>query len=122
MRVDLPPDTQLHVTAGLDVSLRGDGVHVRPRHRTKGIVAALLCIAISGVGGFVAGTWDKVVTAGAESAIDPASMVDPMAHPPGLRSAAAQAALLPQAAPTIVPAPPAPAAGRPAADPFGLSD
>lgn len=122
MRVDLPPDTQLHVTAGLDVSLRGDGVHVRPRHRTKGIVAALLCIAISGVGGFVAGTWDKVVTAGAESAIDPASMLDPMARPPGLRSAAAQAAPMPQAAPTIVPAPPAPAAGRPAADPFGLSD
>lgn len=122
MRVDLPPDTQLHVTAGLDVSLRGDGVHVRPRHRTKGIVAALLGIALSGAAGFVAGTWDKVVTAGAESAIDPASMVDPMSRPPGLRSAAAQAAPLPQAPPTIVPAPPVPAAGRSAADPFGLSD
>jgi hypothetical protein len=121
MRVDLPPDTSLHVASGLDVSLRGDGVHVRPRHRTKGIVAALLCIALSGAGGFIAGTWDKVVTASAESAVDPASMLEPVARQPGLRSAAAQTATLPQAPQTVVTTPPTPAAGRPA-DPFGLSD
>lgn len=121
VRVDLPPNSSLHVTAGLDVSLRGDGVHVRPRHRTKGIVAALLCIALSGGGGFIAGTLDKVVTAGAENGVDPASMLEPVTRPPGLRSAAAQSPPLPQATPTVVTAPPA--TGRPAqADPFGLSD
>lgn len=121
MRVDLPPNTSLHIASGLNVSLRGDGVHVRSRHRTRAILAALVGVALSGASGFVAGSWDKIADANTEDAAAPASLQEPMALSPNMQRAVAQPRLATPTLPTVVAAPPSPAAGR-QADPFGLSD
>ena len=121
MRVDLPPNTSLHIAPGLTVSLRGDGVHVRSRHRSKAILAALVGVALSGAGGFVAGSWDKVADASTEDGAAPASLQEPMARPPSMRNAAAQPGPVAQTLPTVVAAPPNSSAER-QADPFGLRE